>query len=121
MGAVVADISMSLDGYVTAPVAGIGQGLGVDGEARHRWVFPGNTQDDADLLRETFHATRGTNHGSAHRTAPHSGRDRQSCRATRIYCWCVSISARTWPMIFVAVWWGSSSPPSASATSPAKA
>ena len=54
---VVADISMSLDGYVTAPVAGIEHGLGVDGEALHRWVFAGNTQDDANLLRETFQAT----------------------------------------------------------------
>lgn len=39
MSKVIVDISMSLDGYVTAAGAGIEHGLGVDGEPLHEWVF----------------------------------------------------------------------------------
>jgi dihydrofolate reductase len=39
--AVVAEISMSLDGYVTGPDDSVGQGLGEDGEVLHYWVFGG--------------------------------------------------------------------------------
>jgi dihydrofolate reductase len=38
-GQVIVDITMSLDGYVTASGAGPEHGLGVDGEALHEWVF----------------------------------------------------------------------------------
>jgi len=40
-GTVVAEISTSLDGYVTAPDDRPGQGLGVGGEVLHDWVFGG--------------------------------------------------------------------------------
>src|SRR5690625_719632 len=39
MSTVVADISMSLDGFVTGPNPGPGQGLGRGGEPIHQWVF----------------------------------------------------------------------------------
>jgi dihydrofolate reductase len=38
-GQVIVDISMSLDGYVTAAGADREHGLGVDGEPLHHWVF----------------------------------------------------------------------------------
>jgi dihydrofolate reductase len=39
MGPVVLDITMSLDGFVTAPNDQPGRGLGEDGEILHYWVF----------------------------------------------------------------------------------
>jgi dihydrofolate reductase len=39
MGKVVADITMSLDGYVTGPNDGPGRGLGERGECLHNWVI----------------------------------------------------------------------------------
>jgi dihydrofolate reductase len=39
MGKVVADITMSLDGFVTGPDDGPGQGLGEHGECLHNWVM----------------------------------------------------------------------------------
>ena len=41
MGRVVIDISMSLDGFVTAPDDAPGRGLGTGGEVLHNWVFGG--------------------------------------------------------------------------------
>jgi dihydrofolate reductase len=41
MGKVVADISMSLDGFVTGPDDRPGQGLGEHGERLHNWVMGG--------------------------------------------------------------------------------
>ena len=46
---VVADITVSLDGYVTAPGADIEHGLGVGGEPLHNWVFNGD-EIDQDVL-----------------------------------------------------------------------
>jgi dihydrofolate reductase len=53
MGKVIADISMSLDGYVTARGAGQEHGLGIGGEAIHAWVLeePRSPVDDAVLAR----------------------------------------------------------------------
>jgi dihydrofolate reductase len=42
---VIADITVSLDGFVTGPHAGVGNGLGDDGEPLHRWVFEGDAVD----------------------------------------------------------------------------
>jgi len=39
MSKVIADISMSLDGYVTAPGAGLEHGLGIGGEPIRAWVL----------------------------------------------------------------------------------
>jgi len=51
---VVVDISMSLDGYVTAPDAGPEHGLGVGGEPLHAWVTDQRTPRDAEILRTSF-------------------------------------------------------------------
>jgi dihydrofolate reductase len=51
MGIVVADITISLDGYVTAPGAGPEAGLGIGGEDLHRWVFSDDPEDRAILDR----------------------------------------------------------------------
>ncbi|MFJ4716414.1 dihydrofolate reductase family protein [Streptomyces sp. NPDC088785] len=51
MTRIIADISVSLDGFVTGPDPGPGQGLGVDGEALHTWAFSGDP-DERRLLRE---------------------------------------------------------------------
>lgn len=48
-GKVVADITMSLDGYVTAPGADLEHGLGVGGELLHNWVMSGDPDDQAQL------------------------------------------------------------------------
>jgi dihydrofolate reductase len=50
MTRVVADITMSLDGYVTGPDPGQEHGLGVGGEALHRWAFSDDPVD-AEQLR----------------------------------------------------------------------
>jgi dihydrofolate reductase len=44
----IAQISMSLDGYVTGPADGPGCGLGVGGERLHYWVFGGPWSYDAE-------------------------------------------------------------------------
>jgi len=58
MGRVIADISMSLDGYVTAPGADAEHGLGIDGEGIHGWVLdePRSPVDEA-VLASSFEAT----------------------------------------------------------------
>lgn len=56
MSAVIVDISMSLDGYVTGPNAGPGNGLGDGGEGIHDWVMKGNA-DDRTVLDDSFDQT----------------------------------------------------------------
>nr|WP_042192522.1 dihydrofolate reductase family protein [Kibdelosporangium sp. MJ126-NF4]CEL19495.1 Dihydrofolate reductase [Kibdelosporangium sp. MJ126-NF4]CTQ94706.1 Dihydrofolate reductase (EC 1.5.1.3) [Kibdelosporangium sp. MJ126-NF4] len=58
MTKVIADISMSLDGYVTAGGVDLEHGLGVDGEAIHGWVLeePRSPVDDA-ILADSFERT----------------------------------------------------------------
>jgi dihydrofolate reductase len=53
MTKVIADISMSLDGYVTAAGAGLEHGLGIGGEPIHAWVLeePRSPVDEAVLAR----------------------------------------------------------------------
>jgi dihydrofolate reductase len=51
MGKIVADISISLDGYVSAPGADIEHGLGIGGEVIHDWVFAGHPVDSEILCR----------------------------------------------------------------------
>ena len=57
MGKVLADISMSLDGYVTAPGADLSNGLGVGGEPVHAWVFAQDSPADAAILQESMART----------------------------------------------------------------
>ncbi len=65
MGKVIAQITTSLDGYITGPDDGPGCGLGVGGERLHYWVFGGPwtydeeptgeaTGVDKQLLEESF-------------------------------------------------------------------
>ena len=56
MSQVIVDISVSLDGYVTGPNVGIGNGLGDGGMALHDWVFHGTDADQA-ILDAAFDAT----------------------------------------------------------------
>lgn len=51
MTRIIADISVSLDGYVTGPDPGPGNGLGTGGEALHTWAFS-EAPDDRRVLRE---------------------------------------------------------------------
>ncbi|WP_129336991.1 dihydrofolate reductase family protein [Cellulomonas endophytica] len=51
MTRVVADISVSLDGFVTGPDPGPDAGLGTGGEALHIWAFS-DDPDDRRVLRE---------------------------------------------------------------------
>lgn len=58
MGKVIADISMSLDGYVTAPGVDQEHGLGLNGEGIHGWVLeePRSPVDEA-VLASSFEET----------------------------------------------------------------
>jgi len=49
---IVADISVSLDGFVTGPDPGPDNGLGIGGEALHTWAFS-DDPDDRRVLRES--------------------------------------------------------------------
>lgn len=53
MTRVIADISVSLDGYVTGPDPGPEQGLGAGGEALHTWAMGSDDPVDADVLRQS--------------------------------------------------------------------
>jgi dihydrofolate reductase len=56
MAKIVADISASLDGYVTGPDASPSLGLGRGGEPIHTWVFSGDPVDRA-MLDEQMEST----------------------------------------------------------------
>src|SRR5687768_2322583 len=51
MTRITADISVSLDGFVTGPDPGPDNGLGTGGEALHTWAFS-DDPDDRRILRE---------------------------------------------------------------------
>ncbi|MEV4019514.1 dihydrofolate reductase family protein [Nonomuraea angiospora] len=51
MTRVIADISLSLDGFVTGPDPDPDNGLGIGGEALHTWAFS-DDPDDRRILRE---------------------------------------------------------------------
>lgn len=57
MNKVIVDISMSLDGYVTARGADGEHGLGIGGEVIHGWAISGTTDADARILDEAVEAT----------------------------------------------------------------
>jgi dihydrofolate reductase len=54
---IVADITMSLDGYVTGPEPGPGEGLGRGGKPLHAWAFDASSEVDARVLREAVEST----------------------------------------------------------------
>jgi len=51
MGKLVADITMSLDGFITGPGDAPGRGLGKRGEALHNWVMGGPWRYDDEARR----------------------------------------------------------------------
>jgi dihydrofolate reductase len=51
MTRIIADISMSLDGFVTGPDPGPDNGLGIGGDALHTWAFS-DDPDDRRVLRD---------------------------------------------------------------------
>jgi dihydrofolate reductase len=51
-------ISMSLDGFVTGPNEGVGNGMGDGGELLHDWMFDAKTEADAEVINE-FYARAG--------------------------------------------------------------
>ena len=57
MTKVIADISMSLDGYVAGRDAGPDQGLGVGGEPIHDWAVAEESPVDAEILDTAVAAT----------------------------------------------------------------
>jgi dihydrofolate reductase len=50
--AVIGDITMSVDGFVTGPDAGVGAGLGRGGERLHAWAIESEDPVDRALLEE---------------------------------------------------------------------
>jgi len=52
MTRIIADISASLDGFVTGPDPGPDNGLGTGGEALHTWAFS-DDEDDRRVVRES--------------------------------------------------------------------
>jgi dihydrofolate reductase len=52
MGLVISSMSMSLDGFVTAPGESPQHPVGVDFEVLHEWIFDGKTPADAEVLDE---------------------------------------------------------------------
>ena len=57
MGKVMFNISMSLDGFITGPNVGVGNGLGDGGERLHDWMFDGKTETDAAIVDEIYEST----------------------------------------------------------------
>jgi len=52
---IVADMSMSLDGFVAGPNVSIYNGLGDGGESLHEWIFEGKSDAEvADLMNDRF-------------------------------------------------------------------
>ena len=56
MAKVVADISVSLDGFVTGPQPDLEHGLGRGGDGLHTWAFSGDPIDE-EVLADTVDAT----------------------------------------------------------------
>lgn len=51
------DISMSLDGFITGPNAGVGNPLGDDDGRLHSWMFESKTDADTEVLAEAYERT----------------------------------------------------------------
>ena len=57
MGKVTSNISMSLDGFITGPNVGVGNGMGDRGDRLHDWMFDAKTETDAAIVDEIFAST----------------------------------------------------------------
>jgi len=79
MSIVVAEISMSLDGFVTGPDPDLVHGLGRDGEALHTWAVASDDPIDRDVLGHAMERTGAVVMGggcSTSWTAPTAGTTR---------------------------------------------
>lgn len=54
MGKVIAEITMSLDGFIAGPGISNKQPLGINGERLHEWIFGKATEADKKLLAEVI-------------------------------------------------------------------
>jgi len=52
MGKITADMSMSLDGFITGPNVGINNPMGTGGEKLHDWMFSDKTEKEAVEFQE---------------------------------------------------------------------
>jgi dihydrofolate reductase len=57
MSRVIADITMSLDGFVTGPGADVEHGLGLDADGLHAWALESTDPVDRDELKSTIAET----------------------------------------------------------------
>lgn len=57
MSKVYAEITMSLDGFITGPNVRVGNGMGDDGDRRHDWMFDAKTPADEQITAEARAAT----------------------------------------------------------------
>ena len=57
MGQVTFNISVSLDGFITGPNVGVGNGMGDDGDRLHDWMFDAKTDADAAIVDELYQST----------------------------------------------------------------
>jgi dihydrofolate reductase len=57
MGKVTSEISMSLDGFITGPNVGVGNGMGDDGDRLHDWRFDAKTETDTAIVDEIYAST----------------------------------------------------------------
>jgi dihydrofolate reductase len=57
MTMIIADITMSLDGYVTAPDPDLEHGLGVGGDPLHRWAIESDDPVDVEILATSTEQT----------------------------------------------------------------
>jgi dihydrofolate reductase len=56
-GTVYLEMSMSLDGFITGPNVGVGNGMGDDGDRLHDWKFGAKTETDAAIVDEIYEST----------------------------------------------------------------
>lgn len=59
MGLIYADLSMSLDGFITGPNMRVGNGMGDDGDRLHEWMFAGKSGAEAEAFLEERLASTG--------------------------------------------------------------
>jgi dihydrofolate reductase len=59
MGRITANMSVSLDGFITGPNVGMDSPMGDGGERLHDWMFSGKTESEATELQERSFKTTG--------------------------------------------------------------
>ena len=80
MAKVIFDISMSLDGFVTASNVSPDEPLGEGGQRLHEWAF-GDDERNRELLTEAVDAVGRSSQAGAHTTFRFRGGERMARRA----------------------------------------